>query len=99
MDKYTHWLTLGNSFTSLIYPPLLFIQRATYLISWAERPLHVMQAIRHGVDGINDKPHLGVLCVLLPEGLSLCRGGEGVGGGERKQKGSVYQRNPSSSSL
>lgn len=36
-----------------------------------------MQAVRHGVDGVDDKAHLGVLCVLLPKRLSLCRGGRG----------------------
>lgn len=76
----------------MIYPPLLFIQRATYLISRAERPLHVMQAVRHGVDGINDKAHLGVLCVLLPEGLSLCGGGGGGWQGGKGKRKDRYNR-------
>lgn len=69
-------------------PPFIH-QGNTYLIAWAECPLHVMQAICHWIDGINDKPHLSVLCILLPQRLSLCRGGwieSGVGrkGGKRK---------------
>lgn len=48
-----------------------------HLEPWAEHPLHVVKAVGHGVDGVDHKAHLGVLCVLLPEGLSLCRGGRG----------------------
>lgn len=55
-------------------PPFIH-QCSTYLIAWAECPLHVMQAICHRVDSIDDKAHLSVLCILLPKRLSLCRGG------------------------
>lgn len=75
-------------------PPFIH-QRSTYLIAWAECPLHVMQAICHGVDGINDKPHLSVLCILLPKRLSLCRGGWVESGEGMERERQVYQRNSS----
>lgn len=59
-------------------PPTCFVPQVdAHLEPWAEHPLHVVQAVRHGVDGVDDKAHLGVLCVLLPKRLSLCRGGRG----------------------
>ena len=47
---------------------------AAHLVARAEGLLHVMQAVRHGVDGIYHKPHLSVLGVLLAKRLTLCRG-------------------------
>lgn len=46
---------------------------STYLIAWTEGLLHVMEAVCHWVNGINNKPHFSVLCILLPKWLSLCK--------------------------
>lgn len=43
-----------------------------YLISWTEGFLHGVQAVSHGVDGIYDKAHLGVLGILMAQRLSPC---------------------------
>lgn len=43
-----------------------------YLISWTEGLLHGMQTISHGIDGIDDKAHLGVLCILIAQRLPPC---------------------------
>lgn len=48
-------------------PPL-----RSHLISWTEGLLHGMQPIGHGVNGIDDEAHLGVLCVLLAQRLPPC---------------------------
>lgn len=45
-----------------------------YLVFWAQGLLHGMQTISHGVNGIDDEAHLGVLCILMAQRLSPCEG-------------------------
>lgn len=44
-----------------------------------------MEAICHGVDGIDDESHLGVLCIIVPERVPLWRG-EKAGMGRMRRR-------------
>lgn len=43
------------------------MQTIHYLVSWTEDLLHGMQAVRHGIDGVYHKAHLGVLGILMAQ--------------------------------
>lgn len=59
-----------------MYTGGIYTQTHAYLESWTEGLLHGMQTMSHGVNSIDDKAHLGVLCILVAERLSPC-GGDG----------------------
>ena len=65
---------MDESYTHQIIHPSIQAPSAAHLVAGAEGLLHVMQAVRHGVDGVYHKPHLSVLGILLAKRLALCTG-------------------------
>lgn len=51
-------------------------------LSWAQLLVHIMEAVSHGIDGIDDKAHFTILNIVFMKTLISCW--KGGGGGEKQ---------------